>query len=68
MSGSLLQFVNEFKYLGHCITDTLKDDDDIKREIRNMYIRTNMLYADSVIVHLMLNCACSGATVFAYMV
>ena len=43
MSGSLLQFVDEFKYLGHCITDTLKDDDDIKREIRNMYIRTNML-------------------------
>ena len=23
----LILFVDEFKYLGHCITDTLKDDD-----------------------------------------
>jgi len=38
-----MQFVSEFRYLGHVLTDNLHDDADIKREIRNMYMRTNML-------------------------
>mgnify|MGYP003529796334 FL=1 len=43
LCGSKLQFVSEFRYLGHIITDQLTDDSDIKREVRNMYIRTNIL-------------------------
>ena len=38
-----MQFVTEFKYLGHVITCSLSDDKDLQREMRNMYIRTNTL-------------------------
>ena len=30
-----LQFVSEFRYLGHRVTDIMSDDDDIKLEIHN---------------------------------
>jgi len=43
MEGQHLQFVNEFKYFSYIIKDNLKDDADIKREIRNIYILTNKL-------------------------
>jgi len=43
MGGQPLQFVTEFHYLGYIISNTLADDSDICREIRNMYTRTNML-------------------------
>jgi len=36
--------MSEFCYLGHVITNTLSDVNDIHREIRNMYIRANMLF------------------------
>jgi len=38
-----LHYVSHFKYLGHVICDTLKDDKDIKREIKNLYARTKIL-------------------------
>ena len=38
-----LQYVSEFKYLGHIISDSSTDDADIKREIRNMFVRTNIM-------------------------
>ena len=38
-----MQFVTEFKYLGHVITCSLSDDKDLQREMHNMYIRTNTL-------------------------
>jgi hypothetical protein len=38
-----LQFVSQFRYLGHIINNEFKDDDDIKREIRNLFMRTNVL-------------------------
>jgi len=41
--GKTIQFVTEFKYLGHVITCFLSDDKDLQREMRNMYIRTNAL-------------------------
>ena len=41
MGGQPLQFVTEFRYLGHVISNTLADDSDICREIRNMYTRTS---------------------------
>ena len=48
IDGHCLQFVNEFRYLEHIITNSLPDDADIKREIHNMYVRT--LYYTKVIV------------------
>ena len=33
-----LQFVKYFKYLGHMISETLSDDDDIKREVQNLFL------------------------------
>jgi len=41
--GNSLQYVSSFKYLGHIINDCLRDDDDIQREIKNMFVRTNIL-------------------------
>jgi len=35
--------VSEFKYFGHMINDKLSDDDDIKREIRSLFVRSNIL-------------------------
>ena len=44
MESSYLQFVTKLKYqLGHIITRNLSDDDDIQREIRNLFVRTNVL-------------------------
>ena len=43
LSGSSLQYVENFKYLGHIITADFKDDQDIMRELRNINIRGNML-------------------------
>jgi len=41
--ASVLQFVTQFKYLGHIITHNLTDDNDIQREIRSMFVRCNIL-------------------------
>jgi len=38
-----LQYVSQFKYLGHIISDNFTDDEDIKQEISNMFRRTNIL-------------------------
>ena len=43
LSGSSLQYVDRFKYLGHIITADFKDDEDIMRELRNLNVRGNML-------------------------
>ena len=43
LNGSNLKYVQEFKYLGHVLNNKLSDDDDIKREIRCMFLRTNIL-------------------------
>jgi len=34
-----INFVTTFKYLN----DNLRDDDDIQREVKNMYVRTDIL-------------------------
>ena len=41
--GHCVQFINEFCYLGHIISNNLCDDADIKRKIKIMYVPTNML-------------------------
>ena len=43
IGNSFIQYVSNFKYLGHIITHNLLDDDDVHREVCNMYVRTNML-------------------------
>ena len=41
--GVPLQRVKVFKYLGHLVTPTLKDDTDIERERRALSVRANMV-------------------------
>jgi len=36
-----LKFVSQFRYIGHIINDNLKDDYDIKREIKKLFVNTN---------------------------
>ena len=40
MNGCLLNFVSQFRYLGHILSDNMNDDDDIRREIKNLFVRT----------------------------
>jgi len=41
--GIKLKFIGQFRYLGHILSNSLNDDEGIKREIQNLYIRTNMV-------------------------
>lgn len=43
LDGTALARVTKFKYLGHVVTDDLKDDQDIERERRALTVRSNML-------------------------
>ena len=43
LGTSNIPFVSSFRYLGHIVSDTLCDNEDIQREIKNTFIRTNML-------------------------
>jgi len=38
-----LKFVSSFRYLGHIVQNNECDDDDIAREIQNLFVRTNIL-------------------------
>jgi len=38
-----LQFAENFDYLCHMINNELSDNDDMKREIRNIFMKTNIL-------------------------
>ena len=43
MNSCKLRFVSQFRYLGHMLSNNLNDDDDIRREIKNLFVCTNML-------------------------
>ena len=43
LSSKPLKFVNEFRYLGHIISNTLREDRDIQRKMSSVFIRVNML-------------------------
>ncbi|XP_047997326.1 uncharacterized protein LOC125234947 [Leguminivora glycinivorella] len=43
LGGVALSRVSSVKYLGHILTETLKDDADIERERRALAVRANML-------------------------
>ena len=38
-----IEYVNQFKYLGHILDTSFTDDYDISKELRNLYARGNML-------------------------
>ena len=42
LGHKVIKYVS-FKYLGHVITQNCSDDENIQREIRNLFIRTIML-------------------------
>ena len=43
MNNVLLTRVTKYKYLGHCISDDLSDDDDMARQYRQIYAQGNAL-------------------------
>lgn len=43
LNGETLRRVTSFKYLGHVVTENLKDDEDMERERRALAVRCNML-------------------------
>ena len=43
LNGQHLSYVSDFRYLGHIIDESGSDDKDIKREIRSLFARTNIL-------------------------
>ena len=43
MNNLDLKYVDEFKYLGHIISNNERDENDVVREVRAMFTRTNIL-------------------------
>ena len=43
LCGSIINFVDKFRYLGHIISNDCTDDWDIERETRSLYIRGNTI-------------------------
>jgi hypothetical protein len=43
LCGTALKVVQKFKYLGHWVTESMSDNDDIERERRALCVRCNML-------------------------
>ena len=43
LNNVLLTRVTKYKYIGHCISDDLSDDDDMARQYRQIYAQGNAL-------------------------
>lgn len=43
LNGNVLRRVKTFRYLGHLVTENLRDEEDIERERRALTVRANML-------------------------
>ena len=67
-SGKPLKAVNEFRYLGHIMSNTLRDDRDIQPEMHNMFIRVNMLIRRFLRCYVMVKLRLFRSTVSACMV
>jgi len=69
LNNEALKYVTEFKYLGHIIRNNLSHE-DISREIRNLFVLTNLTCFLVVLVHvhLMLKLPFLEVSVFVFMV
>ena len=43
VNNVILKYINEFKYLGHVVSNSQLDDADTNRERKNLFYRCNML-------------------------
>jgi len=43
LAGCNILFVENFKYLGHVLDNCLNDDSDNMREVKNLFMRSNLL-------------------------
>ena len=43
MNDTVIKMVSSCRYLGHVVTDGLDDSEDIKRQLRSLYDKANML-------------------------
>jgi len=59
LAGCNLTFVEHFRYLGHIIENNLDDNSDIKRELKCLYTRANIL------IRRFSSCSCSVAVKIA---
>ena len=66
IDGNELSFVSSFKYLGHILCNTMSDDADIKREVKNLYMRANILA--SLYSRCVLNLCCFSHFVCVFMI
>ena len=62
-----LEYVAEFRYLGHIISNDLSDDRDIQREVRNMFFVLIYLCAALLNALYRLRLFCSEHIVYVYM-
>ncbi|XP_065645642.1 uncharacterized protein LOC136076104 [Hydra vulgaris] len=43
LSGMVLTYTSQYKYLGHLISNDMQDDKDILKHVRSMYARANLI-------------------------
>ena len=63
LDSNTLEYISQTKYLGFRFNTNAQDDEDMLRQMRTLYIRSNKYYALFIIVLLMLNCNCLKVTV-----
>ena len=51
INGETIQEIDNAKYLGHSISNTLRDDKDILRQCRQLYTRGNTLLRKFYVFH-----------------
>ena len=43
LSNMALSYTSQYKYLGHLLTNDLRDDSDVLKQVRSLYGRANLL-------------------------
>ena len=43
LSNIALSYTSQYKYLGHLLTNNLRDDSDVFKQVRSLYGRANLL-------------------------
>ena len=55
LDNNILEYIGRTKYLGFMFNSNAQDDEDMLRQMHNLYIRLNKLLRTFIIVLLMLN-------------